>query len=235
MNTDIPSYKNVFLWYNETLKLPSFLETLNNYQKEKLIEFCDNKIYLTVKLAAGMLDVWPEEKYPKDLLREERLNYILNNTFKNANRQPVYILNLLGYTWTPKEGLTILNKTKLTETNNKFNAKYLDIEGNRFSQPRIALYLIYKQIVKLHDPRSYNNSKLFKIAKDFGWPSVNSAYTIYEHWNKRKDNQIQRLGHKNPKSVKKDIESILYLLNIEERNQAELDIKYLNKKIELNN
>ena len=40
----IPSNDEVRHWYNETLKLPSFLDTLNNYQKGKLIEYCQNEI-----------------------------------------------------------------------------------------------------------------------------------------------------------------------------------------------
>jgi hypothetical protein len=166
MNTDIPSYQNVFLWYKETLKLPSFLETLNNYQKEKLIEFCNNKIFETVKLAASMLDAWPEENYPKDVPIEERLNYILNTTFKATNKEPIYVLNLLGYTWTPEESLVRINSEGpiINPIQFKLKENYFDTVLNALKD-----YFQEEQHEELHsllEGKEINNSLIFKGNKN---------------------------------------------------------------------
>lgn len=239
MNTNIPSKNEVQSWYNEALKFPSFIDTINKYQKEKLIDFCYDKIFNTVKVAIQILDTWTKEKYPEDLSENEYLNYILNTTFKGPNEAPIYILNLLGYTWTPEEGLKQLNQQPKKEietiesSNEEIQMLHRNKDWKRFSHVQIALILIYKEVKGINDPRSEKDSKLYKIAKDFGYHSKTSPSQIYDLWKNMQGNQNQRLRHKKPKNVIIDIEEIIFMVGGSKNiNKLIDDLNYLQKIIE---
>lgn len=236
MSTKIPSSIEVKMWYEEVLKIPSFLETLNPYQKSKLIEFCQIEIKNTVKTAFNIFENYPEKNYPKELPIDQQFNYLMNTIFKHSTSKPIYILNLLGFTWTPEEDYKRIEQTKNKnpenkDTENKIDYKHRNKNWEKFSQAQIALYLIYKNIKNIHDPRSLPQSKLHTIAEDFGWIEDSSAYLIFKQWSKRKDNQTQRLGHKKPQNVIKDIKEIILLLSSKEMKQVLEDLDYLKEKI----
>lgn len=162
----IPSNDEVRNWYNETLKIPSYLDTLNNYQKGKLFEYCQNEISITFEFAIGVLNAKPDNEYPEEIPIEEHLNYILNTTFKHANSEPLFILNLLGYTWTPEESYKRINLEKPN-----YNFIQFKLKDNYFDTVLNALKDYFQkeqheELYNLLEGKEINNSLIFKGNKN---------------------------------------------------------------------
>jgi hypothetical protein len=166
MNNITPTNEELNLWYNEALKFPSIIESLNNYQKGKLIEFCYNKILRIIEVAIGILNVKPDNEYPENIPYDKHLLYIMNTTFKYTNSDSIYVLNLLGYTWTPEESLIRINSESPI-----FNPIQFKLKDNYFDTVLNALKDYFKEeqheeLFKLLEGKEINNSLMFNGNKN---------------------------------------------------------------------
>ena len=103
MTSEIPSTLELEKWYNEAYNIPSFIETLSAYKKDALINYCKSLIKSAIKRSVPIFRIYPEKKYPKDIPQDKHWNYFMNTIFYDNLYKPVYVLNILGISWTPEE------------------------------------------------------------------------------------------------------------------------------------
>jgi len=238
MTNNIPSDIEINNWYRETSKHPEFIETLTTYQKAKLLEYCNKENDNIFSFAYRHLGVWNETNFPKELPEKDQLKHIVTVNQAPALYIVIKVLNALNYSWSFQEGIKSLNNKpeepslENEEKENTIQAEFLTLDGKQCFHSQIALFIIYKNYkTNLHDPRRTSNTWFHKLAPKFGFTSPTSPELIFYQWNKRKDNLTQRLGHKKEINVKKDIETILHLLEPKEQKEALKDIETLNLRI----
>lgn len=108
----IPLEAEVSFWFAETIKHPSFINTLNEYQKSKLLEYAEERIHSALEFAIRFFENTTEANYPEGWPVERQLEYVVNQNCR-SNFTPIRkVLNSLGFDWNYEESLHPLKKAQ---------------------------------------------------------------------------------------------------------------------------
>lgn len=229
--SNIPTNKQLREWYEETLLSSSFIETLNTYQKDKLLQFTIKKIKGLLSKAVYWLECSSESNYPENLPMENWLNHIVFRNMGAYFNEATAVLNLFGWNWTLEKSFymtevpqpekrVILNP----EIGINDNWKNFVLEGNRLSIRQIALLCVYEGIFPSLDKEEIAT----KIVNFHGFNSPTSGQQLNQHYNKvLKSND--RIFVSGQKEMKNDIQKILPLISDLKKNLASKDISELKK------
>jgi len=77
-------------WFNKIVQHPSFIDTLNEYQKSELLQYCKDEVINNYKLAS------------QELLKNISTNELVYKI--STTNEAINILNLLGWNWLPEKG-----------------------------------------------------------------------------------------------------------------------------------
>jgi len=265
---EIIHFKNIILEYDKLLliRLKNFIENqLGSRKMQVILYLADisqkeglNSFEIDIKGRLGTIKLSKQYTIYKNYLSdpeikivEKEINYLLKSThqyccnyflLENIHQS---ISEVLSTHYFKKENIQLKQKpeeasSENEEKENTIKAKYLKLNKQRFEQTAIAFYIYYKKL-KVQDPRSYTNSKIIEIAKDFGFKKPTSPQQIFFKTNKlikgdektNKRELINYFGQKpnNYNNVKNYINDILHLLEPEEQKEALKDIETLKLKI----
>lgn len=217
----IPLEAEVSFWFAETIKHPSFINTLNEYQKSKLLEYAEERIHSALEFAIRFFENTTEANYPEGWPVERQLEYVVNQNCR-SNFTPIRkVLNALGFDWNYEEGFHYLNKPQQPDQ--------LEQQKPELSVHQIALLHVYQNKPIQKPP--LNNNQAQRLAEHYGHKSGNNLYNTFINL---EGNQAQRLqlSKRTPKKTLEDIEAIWPLLSEEERSgKPTEDQKKLNELI----
>jgi hypothetical protein len=239
-----PDQKTFYNWYIELLRYPSFLLELSDYQRDKLIQYiATNKIDMILNLAINCLEKYENNFYPEDLPEGEKLNYILNTTFKGTLKEPLRALNILGWHWTPEKSYQLLkNNTKPEEIKKESDQDKKD--NRKYKLTEIAFILFFKN-KNVRNPENDTTDSLKKIIIPYleklsrttpkqvheKYNTINTAFFTEKTYNQKIDSILSGLEIKKIITIINYIENIIPELNNKEKEKAEEYIKEF-KKIE---
>lgn len=236
--SEIPSDSQIGKWYQETLKIPSFIKTLTPYQADKLLQYSKNEVERHFRTAARLLDAVSESNFPKGLPMENWLEHIVYKNMGYIFSEATFILNLFGWHWTLEKHFYRIEEHQPNKTPIKLwrKAPIQDInpewerlinEGEKLTVWQIALICYYELNIIVPRP-SKTNDIADKIALFHG---KNSGENLYHHYLIAAV-KTDRLNEYKPQKTQKDIEKILKFLSTEKsRDKAKVDLEILKDKI----
>ena len=224
----IPTNKQVSEWYKEIYKTPSFIESLNTYQKDKIFQYTRKEVERLFNQAIGFFSSFSEENYPEDVSEENRLNYIVDEIMGHSFCYPIFVLNLFDWHWTVNKSfhrITSPKQKKLIDLNPEIgvndNWRNFVLEGGELSQPEIALLCHYEGIV-IPKPSKKNKYEIAdNLAMWHGHISGIALYNVYDEIS----NKTKRLTNRTPETMKKYLKKILPLVSLNNRVSIINDIK----------
>lgn len=88
--SEIPSKSLLRTWFNKIVQHPSFIDTLNEYHKSELLQYCKDEVINNYKLAS------------EELLKNTPANELVYKI--STTNEAINILIFLGWNWLPDKG-----------------------------------------------------------------------------------------------------------------------------------
>ena len=232
--SDIPSNNQLREWYKEVLQAPSFIDTLNSYQKEKLLQYSKKELDYHFRKAASFLESTNESNYPPGLPMANWLEHIVYRNMGHYFNEATFVLNQFGWHWTleksfhrlvkpqPKVKIKKWKNAPIKDINTKW--EYLINQGETLTQRQIALVCHYEGI---HIPKPSDSYQIADLITQFH--GHKSGLDLYNNHYLKVRSDTDRL---NQHKTKKDIETAINFLSSGNNvNKAIKDLIKLDDKI----